>query len=354
VAAENVDEPLIPASNQKILVGMGALALLDHDQRLVTEIRVDGPVTDDGVVQGNLYIVGGGDPLIKRQGAHSIEDLTAQLVDDVGITAVEGDILGDESRYDQIRKAPGWLEWEMPLPAGSMSALMVNSNSRVGDKSYLENPTQHNAALLRMALEDAGVEITGGAGAATAPADSDVVHEYRSLTIAGLVGVMMRESDNMTAEMLTKEVGLQVAGEGSTAAGHEAMVTALEDELCVEIDGFNDDSSGVSREDKRSVGSWRDMLLAAREAPWFDVFHESMPVAGDENGTLAGRFLGTPAVGDVQAKTGTTGQAIALSGYAQTEGDREVVFSIVVNGDQPEPAVPAMDAIVLAVQADES
>jgi D-alanyl-D-alanine carboxypeptidase/D-alanyl-D-alanine-endopeptidase (penicillin-binding protein 4) len=354
VASENAAEPLIPASNQKILTAMGVLELLDHQQRLVTEIRATGPIDAAGVVQGDLLIVGGGDPLIKRQGPHSIEDLAGQLVDEVGITGVTGNIVGDESRYDQIRKAPGWLEWEMPLPGGSMSALMVNSNSRLGDKAYLENPTVHNAELLRNALEDLGVEVSGTPVAGTVPADAELVHDYPSPTIEEIVRIMMHESDNMTAEMLTKEVGLQVRGEGSSTAGRAAMIEALEERLCITIDGFDDDSSGISREDRRPAQTWRDMLLAARDAPWYDSLLESMPVAGAEDGTLAGRFLGTSAVGNVAAKTGTTGQAVALSGYATTEGDRDVVFSIIVNGDQPEPAVPAMDAIVLAVQADGS
>jgi D-alanyl-D-alanine carboxypeptidase/D-alanyl-D-alanine-endopeptidase (penicillin-binding protein 4) len=170
-----------------------------------------------------------------------------------------------------------------------------------------------------------------------------------------MVHTMLRESDNMTAEMLVKEVGLQVAGEGSSEAGMEAILDALERSLCMEIPGLNDDASGVSRDNRRTTSTWMQMLVAARDEPWFERFHEGLPVAGAEDGTLAGRFLGTSAVGDVQAKTGTIGTAVALSGYAQTEGDREVAFSIVVNGDQPESdAVPALDAVVLAVQSDDS
>src|SRR5690606_1042552 len=110
---------------------MGALILLPHDLRLTTEVRATGPVTDEGVVQGDLVVVGGGDPMIKREGEHSLQKL-ARLVRNAGITEVTGSVIGDESRYDQVRKAPGWLEWQQPLPGGSMSALMVNSNSRIG------------------------------------------------------------------------------------------------------------------------------------------------------------------------------------------------------------------------------
>jgi D-alanyl-D-alanine carboxypeptidase/D-alanyl-D-alanine-endopeptidase (penicillin-binding protein 4) len=354
VAASNAELPLAPASNQKILTAMGVLELLDGDTRLETDVRVLGELTDDGVVHGDLVIVGGGDPLIKRTGPHSIEDIAAQL-DEAGVTHIRGDVLGDESRYDQVRKAPGWLEWEMPLPAGTMSALMVNSNSRQGDAEYLANPTPHNAGLLLTALEERGIEVDGQAGVGTAPPGTQSVLTYPSPTIDSMVQTMLRESDNMTAEMLVKEVGLQVAGEGSSEAGMEAIVEALEQSLCMDIAGLDDDASGVSRDNRRTTSTWMQMLVAAQDEPWFDTFHEGLPVAGAEHGTLAGRFLGTSAAGDVQAKTGTIGTAVALSGYAQTEGDRDVAFSIVVNGDQPESdAVPALDAVVLAVQSDES
>src|SRR5690606_16004894 len=151
VVAENADVPLAPASNQKILTAMGALELLDPDERLVTEVRAAGPVSAAGAVGGGLVVAGGGDPRTKRTGPPSIEDLAREIADE-GIERIEGDIVGDESRYDQVRRAPGWLDWEMPLPGGAMSALMVNSNSRLGDAAYLSDPTLHNVGLLIEAL----------------------------------------------------------------------------------------------------------------------------------------------------------------------------------------------------------
>jgi D-alanyl-D-alanine carboxypeptidase/D-alanyl-D-alanine-endopeptidase (penicillin-binding protein 4) len=96
------------------------------------------------------------------------------------------------------------------------------------------------------------------------------------------------------------------------------------------------------------------MLMAAGHQPWFHTFYEGLPVAGKPHTTLATRFLGTPAVGRVHAKTGTTGSAVAISGFTRTLGGRRVVFSIVVNGFEPDPAVPAMDAIITTVVADRS
>ncbi len=350
VAESNADELLAPASNQKIITAMGALELLDHDARLDTQLYATGPVTN-GVVEGDIVWVGGGDPLIKRVGPHSLEDLAARLADE-GIAQVSGGIVGDESRYDQIRRAPGWLDWEMPLPGGAMSALMVNSNSRIGEQAYLQNPTQHNVSLLATALENAGVQVDGESHPGDLPTDAEPLFTYSSPTIAEIIDEMLRQSDNMAAEMLTKEIGLQASGEGSTEAGMAATVAALQDSLCVEIDGLNDDASGISRENRRSAGSWQELLLAATGAEWFDTFYDGLPTSGTEDGTLAGRFLGTPAEGDVHAKTGTIGTAVALSGYLETEGGRLAAFSIVANGTDPEPAVPAIDAVVIALASD--
>ncbi|MGI9644454.1 MAG: D-alanyl-D-alanine carboxypeptidase, partial [Ilumatobacteraceae bacterium] len=269
-----------------------------------------------------------------------------------GITRVTGGIVGDESRYDQVRRAPGWLDWEMPLPGGSISALMVNSNSRIGEQAYLADPTQHNVDLLATALVDAGIQVDGTSGPGSLPETAEPLFTYPSASVAELVGETMRESDNMTAEVLNKEIGLQVSGEPSIEAGLAASVDALEESLCVEIDGLNDDASGISRDNRRSAGSWQDLLVAAMGADWFDTFYANMPVSGAEDGTLSGRFLGTVAEGDVRAKTGTIGTAVALSGYLETDGGRLAAFSVVANGSDPEPAVPAIDSLVVALAAD--
>lgn len=348
VAVLEPDLPLVPASNQKILTAMGALILLPHDLRLTTEVRATGPVTDEGVVQGDLVVVGGGDPMIKREGEHSLQKL-ARLVRNAGITEVTGSVIGDESRYDQVRKAPGWLEWQQPLPGGSMSALMVNSNSRIGSQDYLADPTPHNAGLIAEALEAEGITVHGGSGAGRAEGDTLLVTEMESYRVDEMVQLMLLESDNMIAEMLTKEIGLRVADDPSTAAGLSAIREAVEHELCVELTGVDDDASGISRDNRRSSREWRTILQAAKEEDWWPVFHGGLPVAGQEPGTLKYRFVDQPAAGDLRAKTGTVGVAVALSGYATTDGGRDVVLSIVANGNDPEPAVAAMDQLMNVV-----
>jgi D-alanyl-D-alanine carboxypeptidase/D-alanyl-D-alanine-endopeptidase (penicillin-binding protein 4) len=353
VATLEPDLPLVPASNQKILTAMGALILLPHDLRLTTEVRATGPVSDDGVVDGDLVVVGGGDAMIKREGDHSLQKL-AGMVSAAGITHVTGSVLGDESRYDQIRKAPGWLEWQQPLPGGSMSALMVNSNSRVGGQDYLANPTAHNANLIDEAFEDAGITVDGEPRPGNAEGETLLVTAMESYRVDEMVQLMLRESDNMVAEMLTKEIGLREADDPSSAAGLATIEAAVEEDLCLDLQGVNDDASGISRDNLRTGREWRSMLQAAKTRPWWPVFQGGLPVAAQEPGTLKYRFVDTAAAGDLQAKTGTVGVAVALSGYATTDGGRDVVFSAAANGNDPDPAVSAIDHLMVAVVADQS
>jgi D-alanyl-D-alanine carboxypeptidase/D-alanyl-D-alanine-endopeptidase (penicillin-binding protein 4) len=353
VGQHEPDTALVPASNQKILTAMGALILLPHDLRLTTEVRATAPVGPDGTIDGDLVIVGGGDAMIKREGQHSLQKL-AQLIRDAGVSHITGSVIGDESRYDQVRRAPGWLEWQQPLPGGSMSALMVNSNSRVGAQDYLANPTQHNAELVKDALDEVGVAVDGDGIAGTADGATEDITTMDSYTVAEMVQIMLLESDNMVAEMLTKEIGLREADDPSSAAGLAAIETAVEDELCVELEGIADDASGISRDDKRSAREWRTMLQAAQDEEWWPIFHGGLPVAAQEPGTLKNRFVDQAAAGDLRAKTGSVGVSVALSGYLTTDGGRNVVFSVITNGSDPEPAVAALDQLLNVVAADQS
>jgi D-alanyl-D-alanine carboxypeptidase/D-alanyl-D-alanine-endopeptidase (penicillin-binding protein 4) len=153
----------------------------------------------------------------------------------------------------------------------------------------------------------------------------------------------------MAAEELLREVGRSTGAPGSTPGGLQTTRAALAP-LCVPIAGTDDDGSGLSRANGRSAREWRQLLQAARTRPWWPQLNDSLPVAG-RTGTLASRFLGSPAEGSVRAKTGTIIGGIALSGYGTTTGGRGVVFSVLVNGDGSGAAQAPLDELIAAVAA---
>ena len=116
------------------------------------------------------------------------------------------------------------------------------------------------------------------------------------------------------------------------------------------LHGRVDDGSGLSRGNVRSAREWRTILQAARDEAWWPAFADGLPVAG-RTGTLAGRFRGTAAEGNVRAKTGTIIGGSALSGYGTTASGRPFVFSVVVNGPGAERSAGAIDTLVAAVAA---
>jgi serine-type D-Ala-D-Ala carboxypeptidase/endopeptidase (penicillin-binding protein 4) len=344
VVAHEPDLALIPASNAKLFTAMGALALLDQQARLDTRALVTGPVVG-GIVEGDLVVVGGGDPTLRRSGPHSLDAL-AWWIRAAGVESVTGALIIDESRWDDQRAAAGWYHSYRPAHAGALSALLVDENRSRADEEYLENPTVANGAAMWMALGGAGVHVDGGVHEGHEAPGAVEIARVESPTIAELTHLMLLHSDNMIAEALVKEIGAQ-AGEGSTAAGLGAIDAALE-RACLRSDGMAADGSGLSRLSTRSAREWRSMLQAARSQPWGPALEAWLPVAG-HSGTLRSRLTGEATVGNVRAKTGTTAPSRALSGYLSTVDGRAAVFSVVVNGSSPGAALPAVDDLVATV-----
>ena len=353
VAAYNADLPLTPASNQKLFTAMGVLSLIPQTDRLVTEVRAIG--TQEGrVLNGDLFLVGGGDPTLNAKGPHSLDDLAA-AVKARGIDEVRGALVGDETRYDAVRGAPGWLPQHVPVYIGPLSALVVDRNQLRPDADYAANPLPGTLPYFRAALLRAGVRVLGPNVAGPAPTGSAVLAALPSPTIGDLVGEMLNQSDNLIAELLVKEVGYRTArpAPGSTAAGLAAINNAVS-KLAVPLAGVAADGSGLSRADRRSAREWRSLLQAVQAQPWAERLMGSLPL-GARNGTLARRFGRTAAAANVRAKTGWIDEARSLSGYLTTAGGRPVVFSVIVNGTTPtSPALNALDSLVAAIAADRS
>jgi serine-type D-Ala-D-Ala carboxypeptidase/endopeptidase (penicillin-binding protein 4) len=353
VAGHNADLPLTPASNQKLFTAMGVLSLIPQTDRLVTEVRATG--TQEGrVLNGDLFLVGGGDPTLNAKGPHSLDHLAA-AVKARGIDEVRGALVGDETRYDAVRGAPGWLPQHVPIYIGPLSALVVDRNQLRPDADYAANPLPGTLPYFRAALLRAGVRVLGPNVAGAAPAGSAALAGLASPTIGDLVGEMLNQSDNLVAELLVKEVGHRAAhpAPGSTAGGLAAINDAV-GRLGVPLAGVAADGSGLSRQDRRSAREWRSLLQALQAQPWAERLVGSLPL-GARNGTLARRFARTAAEANVRAKTGWIDEARSLSGYLTTAGGRPAVFSVIVNGTTPDsPALNALDGLVAAIAADRS
>ena len=216
------------------------------------------------------------------------------------------------------------------------------------------DPARCAAKALRGALEAKGIRVVGGLSTSRdpLPTGTRVLAAHDSPSMAEMIRVVNKESQNLHAETLLRLVGLQVKGEGSVVKGREA-VAEIAKRLGVPGEGWGlTDGSGLARTDLLTPHGLVALLAVMDRHPHAAAFRDSHPIAGVD-GTLEKRMKGTPAEGRVTAKTGSLSQANALAGYVTTVRGERLAFAIVVNGHEGKgrEAVAAIDAIAAALAA---
>jgi D-alanyl-D-alanine carboxypeptidase/D-alanyl-D-alanine-endopeptidase (penicillin-binding protein 4) len=174
-----------------------------------------------------------------------------------------------------------------------------------------------------------------------------VLAEHISGPLLDDIRVTNKTSQNLHAELALRLIG-KLRGnnpsfEGGVAVEKQFLLQAgLSDDEFTFLDG-----SGLSRRDLASPAAVVKLLLYVAHQPWGAAFEESLPVGGVD-GSLADRFLNSPAAGKVHAKTGSLSHVNALSGYAETQSGTPVVFSIFCNNHNlsASKALGAIDAVV--------
>ncbi len=321
VFERNATLSLVPASNQKLPVAYGALALLGPGYRFHTEVVGTGTLVGD-VWHGDLWLRGFGDPTLEPA---DLDALAAEVAS-WGIRRVDGAVIADESWFDNRRTAPGWRPSFYRYESPPLSALVVARGVYRGRTSA--TPALAAGSLLRESLETAGVTVRGRTRNGVLTTSGLPLARDVSEPLADVVRFMGRESDNYTAEILVKQLGAIYAAAGSTAAGARVIRGALA-EAGIPLAGVRlADGSGLSGLDRLTAASVVALLEAGLAAGDLrDAFLQSLAVAG-VNGTLEDRMEKRPARGQVIAKTGTTRTASALSGFVRGR----YVFAVLQNG----------------------
>jgi D-alanyl-D-alanine carboxypeptidase/D-alanyl-D-alanine-endopeptidase (penicillin-binding protein 4) len=175
---------------------------------------------------------------------------------------------------------------------------------------------------------------------------------HKSPLLGEDVVVTNKTSENLHAELLLRQLG-HFAGEDGSAAQGARVVRAFLERAGVDKDDFVFfDGSGLSGHDLVTPRATARLLQYATMQPWFTEWRRSLPVGG-EDGSLAERFAKSPLKDHVFAKTGTLGEARALSGYVDCASGRTVIFSIMVGNHTPRSNADrdVMDKIVAAIAA---
>jgi serine-type D-Ala-D-Ala carboxypeptidase/endopeptidase (penicillin-binding protein 4) len=322
VFVQNGHRSLAPASNAKLPLTYAALAKLGATYRIDTDVLGQG--AQDGTTwNGALVLKGHGDPTLSRAGLRAL----ALQVRAAGIRRVTDGIIGDESAYDARRMVSGWKASFYISESPPLSSLIVD-RGRVG-RYTTRAPALSAATAFRAALRNAGVAVVGAVRVGRAGEDwLEPLASVSSPTLATMLRFMDKESDNFTAEMLLKQLGVAELDRGTSAAGASVVTQALAD-AGVPMSGVRIvDGSGLSTLDRLTVDALGSLLnLAWADPDIHPLLLASLPVAG-VSGTLEKRLLKATTRGRVIAKTGTTDIASALSGYV---GDR-FAFAVLQNG----------------------
>jgi serine-type D-Ala-D-Ala carboxypeptidase/endopeptidase (penicillin-binding protein 4) len=319
---------LAPASNEKLFTTSAALLRFGGSGTLATTLQTapDTELGADGVLRGDVYLVGGGDPTLGDAGLDALAD---QLVAR-GVTRIDGGVVGDESRFDTLRGGPDSAYRPDGDLGGWLTALSWR-HGRAGKAGPAKGAAIRFAALLKARkvkyerkprAGSLGTAAAGGVAVAAEP-----LATLPSPTIGSLIAQTNIPSENFYAEMLLKALGARFGSGGTTTAG---LAIARAQLATFGIHPKMVDGSGLSRIDHttaREVVRLLERMDGQDNAPTWEA---SLPVAG-RSGTLRARMRATAAAGRCAAKTGTLIGISALSGYCTTTGGVRVAFSFIEN-----------------------
>jgi serine-type D-Ala-D-Ala carboxypeptidase/endopeptidase (penicillin-binding protein 4) len=353
VFSDGATVPRMPASVEKLYTLTTALARFGRNGTLTTRVYADGTLEPGGVLDGNLYLVGGGDPtfgdapFIKRWYGGvgtSVETLAAHVVAALHVRKIRGSVIGDESAFDSLRGGPATSYAVDENLVGQLSALSFDR----GQSGGMHSPAAFAAFRLAGALRRDGVVVTGRSQDGVLDATgARLVTTIASPPMTALVAMTARPSDDFFAEMLLKALGARFGAGGTTAAGAAVVSRFL---ATLHLSPTIVDGSGLSYDDRTSPADVIALLrdLSPGGVPSLQaiggVLRASLPLVA-RTGTLALRMRHTPAAGRCIAKTGTLDTASDLAGWC----GGALAFAYLMNHVDVSAAQDAQDAMTVAL-----
>ncbi len=344
----NPDAMTTPASTTKLVTAATVLAARGPAYRLTTRAVA-------GARPGEVVLVGGGDPTLavngKGQfpGAARLDRLAAQVRKALGGTAPTR-VLVDTSMFTGPATGKGWSSGII-APEGQVAAiqpLMTNAGRKVpvhnevgGDPRFADPALAAGQAFAKQLGVTAAVRRgkappADASAAPDGPAPGAELGKVASPPLVHVVDWMLEQSDNVLAEVLSRQVALAAGRPASFDGASAAMIEKLR-ELGLETDEIRlADASGLSRNNAISPSLLTDLLALAASGrqPALSSMFAGLPVAG-WSGTLRTRFA-TPAPnragqGLVRAKTGSLTGVNTISGQLVTRDVRLLAFAIMAD-----------------------
>ncbi|HEX2780016.1 MAG TPA: D-alanyl-D-alanine carboxypeptidase/D-alanyl-D-alanine-endopeptidase, partial [Gemmatimonadaceae bacterium] len=219
------------------------------------------------------------------------------------------------------------IRWDS-LSGGALVEGAIAAGDSADEEVAHRVPKQAYLDALAEALGDRGIQLRGGKSDSTARVDT--LFTLVSPPLREILPALEKPSQNQIAEILYRTLGLEKTGVGSADSARRVVERQLAAWGAKPEGAAVRDGSGLSRHDYVSPETLVRVLAAIRGDTAFHVFYDALPIAGVD-GTIERRMKGTPAEGNVHAKTGSVDKARSLSGYATTADGRMLIFSALCN-----------------------
>ncbi|MGJ3246733.1 MAG: D-alanyl-D-alanine carboxypeptidase/D-alanyl-D-alanine endopeptidase [Elainellaceae cyanobacterium] len=407
--ARDARQFFIPASNVKLFTTAAALTRLHPQFRIRTSVYRESSASGETV----LRVVGRGDPtltdadldsLAQQIGDRSITHITHLIGDDryfqgsainpnwewedvqAGYGAPASSLILNENEIrvtltPQDLGEPLRVDWDDPAEATrwqinnrsttvaatepefvevgrdfSQPILNIRGQLRIGarpDESAVSipDPTDYFLQRLRQVLIAANISVHQIAIAHSERSDGQEIAALHSPPLAELLGKANRDSNNLYAESLLRQMGAVAPAASSSSALDDgiARAQATLTQLGIDPSGYvMADGSGLSRHNLASPEAFVQTLQAMARSPHAQMYRNSLAVAG-VNGTLANRFRDTAVAGNLYGKTGGLTGVSSLSGYLDPPNYVPLAFSILIDHSDKPGSVrrAAIDEIVL-------
>jgi D-alanyl-D-alanine carboxypeptidase/D-alanyl-D-alanine-endopeptidase (penicillin-binding protein 4) len=245
------------------------------------------------------------------------------------------------------------------------NVIYVSGQMPLGETNFTEDVTLHNPAglfvsLFKETLTRNGIKVSGQTRTANwldrqaKPLDMSRLVELgfvKSLPLRDLVREVQKPSQNLYTDLILAHVGEQErrspnrreTENSSQRAGSEAGAPMTSEDLGIRAlreflvkagvprgDVQFEEGSGLSRNNLTTPNATIALLQFMSRHAEADAYLNALPIAGVD-GTLRNRMKGTPAAGNVRAKTGTLRWANALSGHVKTAAGERLIFSLMLN-----------------------
>lgn len=320
----NHDSKMIPASITKMVTAGAALNKLGAGYQFKTVVYTDDNNLSDGVINGNVYIKGYGDPDFSTSDIISL----AKQISELNISSITGNIIYDESFLDDdYNSLAGYYQSDTdPKYWPYITALSLDKNKGTNDPAALcGNILSGEISSLNIGFD--GIVISG----ITPQAAKEIGRVTRS--ISSVLSNMNKVSDNQSAITVFKVIGAEIKGApGTLEKGAEVVIEFLTS-IGVDRKGFEIlEGSGLTRYNYVTGPMYMQLMkYFYDDVKNFDIFYQSLAVSGVD-GTLNKRMKGTEAEKNVHAKTGTLNYVSSLAGYAVSRDNELFMFYIVMNG----------------------